>query len=78
MLARDVAPDRLTRAKQILTRIIDERKEDQVALIVFAVKLLSDAPYFGYAIGKIVFKFHRSGVSCLFRELRLRMLFNWE
>ncbi|MDR1743198.1 MAG: VWA domain-containing protein [Dysgonamonadaceae bacterium] len=36
MLARDVKPDRLARAKQILTRIIDVRKEDKVALIVFA------------------------------------------
>ncbi|MDR1517888.1 MAG: VWA domain-containing protein [Dysgonamonadaceae bacterium] len=36
MLARDVKPYRLTRAKQILSRIIDVRKEDKVALIVFA------------------------------------------
>ena len=36
MLARDVKPDRLSRAKQILSRIIDARKEDKVALIVFA------------------------------------------
>jgi len=36
MLARDVKPDRLSRAKQILTRIIDERKNDKVAIIVFA------------------------------------------
>ncbi len=36
MLARDVAPDRLSRAKQILSRIIDIRKNDKVALIVFA------------------------------------------
>lgn len=36
MLARDVKPDRLARAKQILSRIIDVRKEDKVALIVFA------------------------------------------
>ena len=36
MLARDVSPDRLTRAKQILSRIIDVRKNDKVALIVFA------------------------------------------
>ncbi len=36
MLARDVAPDRLARAKQILSRIIDVRKNDKVALIVFA------------------------------------------
>ena len=36
MLARDVSPDRLSRAKQLLSRIIDARKDDQIALIVFA------------------------------------------
>ena len=36
MLARDVSPDRLSRAKQMLSRIIDARKDDQIALIVFA------------------------------------------
>jgi Ca-activated chloride channel family protein len=36
MLARDVAPDRLSRAKQILSRLIDVRSNDKVALIVFA------------------------------------------
>lgn len=36
MLARDVSPDRLSRAKQILSRIIEVRKNDKVALIVFA------------------------------------------
>jgi len=36
MLARDVSPDRLTRAKQILSRLIDVRRNDKVALIVFA------------------------------------------
>ena len=36
MLARDVSPDRLSRAKQLLSRIIDTRKDDQIALIVFA------------------------------------------
>lgn len=36
MLARDVKPDRLARAKQILSRLIDVRKNDKVALIVFA------------------------------------------
>lgn len=36
MLARDVNPDRLTRAKQILTRIIEERNQDKVAIVVFA------------------------------------------
>lgn len=36
MLARDVSPDRLTRAKQILSRLIDIRRNDKVALVVFA------------------------------------------
>lgn len=36
MLARDVAPDRLSKAKQILTRIINDRKNDKVAIVVFA------------------------------------------
>jgi len=36
MLARDVDPDRLSRAKQILSRLIDVRSNDKVALIVFA------------------------------------------
>lgn len=36
MLARDVNPDRLSKAKQILTRIVDERKNDKVAIVVFA------------------------------------------
>ncbi len=36
MMAEDVSPSRLARAKQILTRLIDVRKNDKVALIVFA------------------------------------------
>lgn len=36
MLARDIKPDRLSKAKQILTRIIDERRNDKVAIVVFA------------------------------------------
>ncbi len=36
MLARDIAPSRLAKAKQILTRIIDERRNDKVAIVVFA------------------------------------------
>ncbi len=44
MLARDVSPDRLSRAKQILSRIIDVRKNDKVALIVFAVEAYVQMP----------------------------------
>ena len=36
MLTKDVSPDRLSRAKQILSRLIDVRRNDKVALIVFA------------------------------------------
>lgn len=36
MLAEDVNPNRLARAKMILSRLIDVRKNDKVALIVFA------------------------------------------
>ncbi|WP_294081513.1 vWA domain-containing protein [Proteiniphilum sp. UBA5384] len=36
MLAEDVSPNRLARAKQILSRLIDLRKNDKIALIVFA------------------------------------------
>ncbi|MFT4071303.1 MAG: VWA domain-containing protein [Dysgonamonadaceae bacterium] len=36
MLARDVTPSRLAKAKQMLSKIIDERNNDKVAIIVFA------------------------------------------
>ena len=36
MLAEDVSPSRLARAKQILSRLIDLRRNDKIALIVFA------------------------------------------
>lgn len=36
MLAEDVTPNRLGRAKQILSRLVDVRQNDKVALIVFA------------------------------------------
>lgn len=36
MLANDLSPDRLSRARQILSRLIDVRRNDKVALIVFA------------------------------------------
>ncbi|MDR0421669.1 MAG: VWA domain-containing protein [Proteiniphilum sp.] len=36
MLAEDVSPNRLARAKQILSRLIDLRRNDKIALIVFA------------------------------------------
>ncbi len=36
MLAEDVAPDRLARAKQAIERIIENRKGDRLGLVVFA------------------------------------------
>lgn len=36
MLAQDVVPNRLTRAKQLLTRLIEKRINDKVAIVVFA------------------------------------------
>jgi Ca-activated chloride channel homolog len=36
MKATDVAPDRLSRAKQFVSRIIDNLKEDRIGLVVFA------------------------------------------
>lgn len=44
MLARDVTPDRLSRAKQLLTRIIDTRKNDKIGLIVFAGEAFVQMP----------------------------------
>ena len=36
MLAEDVAPNRLERAKQLLTKLIDKMQDDKIGLIVFA------------------------------------------
>ncbi|GAA0532501.1 VWA domain-containing protein [Chitinophaga japonensis] len=36
MLARDVKPDRLTRAKQLITKLMDKLDNDRVGLVVFA------------------------------------------
>lgn len=36
MMAEDIKPSRLEKAKQMLTRIIDSRNEDKVAIVVFA------------------------------------------
>lgn len=44
MLARDIKPDRLSKAKQMLTRIIDERRDDKVAIIVFAGEAFVQLP----------------------------------
>lgn len=36
MLAEDVSPSRLAKAKQLLTQIINERRNDKIAIVVFA------------------------------------------
>ncbi len=44
MLAKDIQPDRLTRAKQLITRMIDKMKNDRVALVVFAGRAYLQVP----------------------------------
>ena len=44
MLAKDVLPDRLTRAKQLIMRMTDKMQNDRVALIVFAGRAYLQVP----------------------------------
>lgn len=44
MLAKDIQPDRLTRAKQLVTRMIDKMQNDRVALVVFAGRAYLQVP----------------------------------
>ncbi|RYE25606.1 MAG: VWA domain-containing protein [Sphingobacteriales bacterium] len=44
MLAKDIQPDRLTRAKQLITRIVDKMQNDRVALVVFAGRAYLQVP----------------------------------
>lgn len=44
MLAPDIQPNRLAKAKQLLTRIIDERRNDKVAIVVFAGEAFIQLP----------------------------------
>ena len=44
MMAEDISPSRLAKAKQILTRIIDERRDDKVAIVVFAGEAFIQLP----------------------------------
>lgn len=44
MLAEDIQPDRLTRAKQALTRLIDNLDNDRIGLIVFAGDAYTQIP----------------------------------
>jgi len=44
MLARDIQPDRLTRSKQLIERMMDKMKNDRVGLVVFAGKAYLQTP----------------------------------
>ncbi|OSZ82657.1 hypothetical protein CAP35_05170 [Chitinophagaceae bacterium IBVUCB1] len=44
MLAQDIQPDRLTRAKQLVTRLMDKMQNDRVGLIVFAGRAYLQVP----------------------------------
>ena len=44
MLAKDVAPNRLDRAKQMLNKIIDNMVDDKVGLVVFAGEAFTQLP----------------------------------
>jgi Ca-activated chloride channel family protein len=44
MLANDVSPSRLAKAKQMLSKIIDERNNDKVAIVVFAGEAFIQLP----------------------------------
>jgi len=44
MLARDIQPDRLTRAKQLINRMMDKMTNDRVGLVVFAGKAYLQVP----------------------------------
>ncbi|MBN2862745.1 MAG: VWA domain-containing protein [Bacteroidales bacterium] len=44
MLAQDIQPDRLTRAKQALSRLIDNLENDKIGLIVFAGDAYTQIP----------------------------------
>ena len=44
MLAKDIAPDRLTRAKQLIQRLVDKMSNDRIGLIVFAGRAYLHVP----------------------------------
>ena len=44
MLAEDVAPNRLERAKQMLSKLIDNMRDDKIGLIVFAGEAFTQLP----------------------------------
>ena len=44
MLSRDIAPNRLEKSKQMLSRLVDQMKNDKVGLIVFAGDAFTQLP----------------------------------
>lgn len=44
MLAQDIKPDRLTRAKQLISRLIDKLPDDRIGIVVFAGKAYLQMP----------------------------------
>ena len=44
MLAEDIQPDRLTRAKQAISRLVDNLDNDKIGLIVFAGDAYTQIP----------------------------------
>ncbi len=44
MLAKDIQPDRLTRAKQLIMRLTDKMRNDRIALVVFAGRAYLQVP----------------------------------
>ena len=44
MLAKDIQPDRLTRAKQLIERMLDKMRNDRVGLIIFAGRSYLQVP----------------------------------
>lgn len=44
MLAKDIAPDRLTRAKQLIQSLMDKMKNDRVGLVIFAGRAYLQSP----------------------------------
>ena len=44
MLAKDISPDRLTRAKQLIQRLVDNMSNDRIGLIVFAGRAYLHVP----------------------------------
>lgn len=44
MLAKDIQPDRLTRSKQLIERMLDKMKNDRVGLVIFAGRAYLQVP----------------------------------